>query len=86
MHNGAFTRLRDVVAFYATRGTDPKRWYGAGGELEELPAKYRPFVNVDRSPYDRKRGETPRLDEHEIDAVVAFLETLSDTRIPGAPP
>jgi len=27
MHNGAFTRLRDVIAFYATRATDPKRWY-----------------------------------------------------------
>ncbi len=26
-HNGVFHSLRDAVAFYATRGTDPGRWY-----------------------------------------------------------
>jgi cytochrome c peroxidase len=84
MHNGAFSTLRDVVAFYATRGTDPKRWYPSG-DFDDLAPEYRQFVNVDRPPYDRRVGETPRLDEHEIDAVVAFLETLSDRDIPPAP-
>ena len=35
-------------------------------------------VNVKEVPYDRKPGETPRLDEEEIDAIVAFLQTLTD--------
>jgi cytochrome c peroxidase len=29
-------------------------------------------------PYDRHRGEAPRLSPEEIDAVVAFLGTLTD--------
>jgi len=27
MHNGAFSSLRDAVAFYATRDTNPERWF-----------------------------------------------------------
>ncbi len=78
MHNGYFYSLRDVVAFYATRDTDPERWYGPSATFDDLaPAD---LANVNRSevPYDRKRGEAPRLDDAEIDAVVAFLHTLSD--------
>jgi cytochrome c peroxidase len=78
MHNGAFSKLRDVVAFYATRGTDPKRWYGPGGAFDDLPSKYRTNVGASKPPYDRGPGETPRLDDGEIDAIVAFLETLTD--------
>jgi cytochrome c peroxidase len=77
MHNGAFSKLRDVVAFYATRGTDPKRWY-AGASFDDLPQKFRENVNTSRVPYDRGSGETPRLDGGEIDAIVAFLQTLTD--------
>jgi hypothetical protein len=29
-------------------------------------------------PYDRKEGQRPRLDDDEIDAIVAFLTTLTD--------
>ena len=77
MHNGAFTSLRDVVAFYATRATDPKRWYGAT-TYDDLPEKYRVNVNEIIAPYDRSVGGRPALDEHEIDAIVAFLKTLTD--------
>jgi cytochrome c peroxidase len=80
MHNGAFKTLRDVVAFYATRGTDPRRWYGSNAAYDDLPQKYRANVNADRVPYDRGPGEKPRLDDGEIDAIVAFLQTLTDAQ------
>jgi cytochrome c peroxidase len=78
MHNGSFSKLRDVVAFYATRGTDPKRWYGPGPAFDDMPERHRVNVNTTRVPYDRGVGEAPRLDDGEIDAIVAFLQTLTD--------
>jgi cytochrome c peroxidase len=78
MHNGKFTKLRDVVAFYATRGTDPKRWYRSGKVYDDLPETYRANVRSDRAPYDRGPGQTPRMNDAEIDAIVAFLQTLTD--------
>jgi cytochrome c peroxidase len=84
MHNGAFTRLREVVSFYASRGTDPKRWYRSGQSFDSLPVKYRGRVNVASPPYNRKLGETAALDDQEIDAIVAFLATLTDARYRGA--
>jgi cytochrome c peroxidase len=78
MHNGVFTKLRDVVAFYATRGTNPKTWYPAGVVFDDLPEKFRQYVNAERAPYDRQTGDKPRLDDADIDAIVAFLNTLTD--------
>ncbi|MGE5388908.1 MAG: cytochrome-c peroxidase [Hyphomicrobiales bacterium] len=78
LHNGAFTRLRDVVAFYATRDTDPAHWYPGGKKFDDLPADYHGNVNTSEAPYDRKPGQKPRLSEKDIDAIVAFLETLTD--------
>jgi cytochrome c peroxidase len=78
MHNGTFTRLRDVVAFYATRGTDPKRWYPSGVLYDDVPKRFRGEVNVTSPPYDRRPGYPPALTDAEIDAVVAFLGTLTD--------
>lgn len=78
MHNGRFASLREVVSFYATRDTDPARWYPGGTKFDDLPLQYRKNVNVREVPYDRHPGEAPRLDEAEVDAVVAFLETLTD--------
>ena len=80
MHNGAFTRLRDVVAFYATRSTSPGRWYRSGTVFDDMPKPYREYVNVDKAPYNRQEGETPALDDGEIDAIVAFLGTLTDAQ------
>ena len=42
-HNGALRTLRDAVAFYATRDTDPARWYprnadGSVHAYDDLPA------------------------------------------------
>lgn len=85
MHNASFTSLRDVVAFYATRATDPLRWYKSGTRFEDVPVKYRPYVNAQSIPYNRREGDVPALDDREIDALVAFLHTLTDTRLPKAP-
>ena len=78
MHNGFFTSLRDVVAFYATRSSDPARWYPSGVPYDDLPERYRGNVNELVPPYDRGPGEKPRLDDSEIDAIVTFLRTLTD--------
>jgi cytochrome c peroxidase len=85
LHNGSLKTLREAVAFYATRDTNPERWYpkGAKGKVEkfdDLPARYRANVNVKEVPYDRKPGQKPRLTDEEIDAISAFLETLTDRR------
>jgi cytochrome c peroxidase len=37
-------------------------------------------VNVGIAPYSRRKGDAPALDEAEIDAIVAFLGTLTDQR------
>lgn len=83
MHNGYFEQLRDVVDFYVTRETEPARWYpsaadGTVQKYNDLPERYLANVNTTEVPYDRKLGEQPRLTPEEIDAVVAFLTTLSD--------
>jgi len=82
-HNGAIASLRDSVAFYATRDTDPKHWYpalktGEADKFNDLPSAYKANVNVEEVPYDRKPGQKPRLDDRDVDALVAFLNTLTD--------
>jgi cytochrome c peroxidase len=89
MHNGFFKNLRDVVSFYATRNSDPKRWYGSAGVANDLPAAYLANIVNDRAPFNRAASAGPALSEREIDDVVAFLKTLSDQPPPipsGAPP
>jgi cytochrome c peroxidase len=78
MHNGFFTQLRDAVDFYATRDTHPTRWYPGGAPFDDLPPEYHANVNRTEAPYDRNPGEAPRLDDADIDAIVAFLGTLAD--------
>ena len=82
-HNGAIASLRDAVEFYATRDTDAAHWYptdGHGGvnKFDDLPASAKDNVNIKEVPYDRRAGQPARLDYTEIDALVAFLNTLTD--------
>ena len=81
MHNGAFTSLREVVRFYATRSTNPAIWYPSGVTFDATPAPYRALVDTTSVPYNRRVGEAPAFNDEEIDAIVAFLQTLTD-RIP----
>jgi cytochrome c peroxidase len=81
-HNGIFHRLEDVLDFYATRDTDPKRWYGdtgAGrkGTFNDLPAAYQGNVNVE-APFGGKPGEMPLLTAADRRDIIAFLKTLTD--------
>ncbi|MET0388817.1 MAG: cytochrome c peroxidase [Polyangiales bacterium] len=84
MHNGVFSSLREVLDFYATRSTDPARWYGET-TFDDLPARHRDNVNTDLPPYNQPRGESPRLQPDDIDAILAFLDTLTDQHIPPPP-
>ncbi len=82
-HNGQIKSLRDAVAFYVSRDTQPEQWYPrkagkAVAKFNDLPAKYHSNVNVEEVPYGGKRGGKPSLSDEEIDDVVAFLRTLSD--------
>ena len=81
-HNGSMHALRDVVAFYATRDLRPERWYGrdAAGRVrrhDDLPEPYWKNVNAD-VPFKPRADGKPRLDDREIDDIVAFLGTLTD--------
>lgn len=83
MHNGVFSNLRDAVKFYATRDTNPELWYGKNpdgstNKYDDTPKKYQENINTTEVPYNRKAGEKPSLTDEEIDALVAFLKTLSD--------
>jgi len=78
MHNGAFKTLRDAVAFYATRATHPMRWYKSGVKFDDVPPKYRDQINVNSIPYNRREGDQPALTDADLDAIVAFLRTLTD--------
>jgi cytochrome c peroxidase len=81
-HNGVVHRLRDAVAFYATRDSQPERWYGRGPDgaprrFDDLAPEYWRNVEV-RAPFGQRPGGPSSLNDEEIDAIVAFLETLTD--------
>ena len=87
-HNGRFHSLADALRFYASRDTDPDRWYtvSAAGtaEFDDLPQRLR--GNVDRSdePLTRRKGDPPVWSAAEIDDVIAFLTTLTDRDVIAA--
>jgi cytochrome c peroxidase len=84
-HNGVVRTLRDVVLFYATRDSEPARWYGrrpdgALRRFDDLPAEYRRNIEVG-APFGQRPGGRSSLTDDEIDAIVAFLETLTDADV-----
>jgi len=77
-HNGVVHTLRDAVAFYAERDTDPGKWYPAGADgtvrkFDDLPSAF--ANNVEKGP---PFGEEKHLSGADVDDLVAFLATLSD--------
>ena len=82
MHNGKFTTLREAVAFYATRDTEPERWYPNGEKFDDLPPHLRANVDLDTRPYHRRPGQRPAMNDEEIDDIVVFLQTLTDGYVP----
>jgi cytochrome c peroxidase len=87
-HNGSIRSLRDAVAFYATRDTDPARWYprDADGSVrvhDDLPPPL--AATLDRAPpFEPRPDGRPRLDDREVDDIVAFLRTLTDADVEDA--
>ena len=85
-HNGVYKTLREVVTFYARRAIAPSRIYPAGQKFDDVPPKYRANVNIYAPIYNRREGAAPPMTEGEIDAVVAFLGTLTDSpQVTGTP-
>jgi cytochrome c peroxidase len=88
-HNGVFSTLNEVVSWYATRDTDPARWYlqadGLTPDLpyNDLPALYDANVNVTEVPYNP--GIAPTLTPAQVNLVVSFLCTLTDGYDPAQP-
>lgn len=77
MHNGIFKDLETVVRFYSTRNSNPHFWYGQSVS-NDLPLKYLKNIEVAKAPFNRPSAAGPALSEDEINAIVAFLKTLSD--------
>jgi cytochrome c peroxidase len=82
-HNGVYRSLREVVAFYALRAVAPGRIYPLGQTFDDVPAKYRGNVNIYSPIYNRREGSPPPLSDEDIDAIVAFLGTLTDAPYVG---
>lgn len=80
-HNGAVATLQNAVSFYATRDTDPARWYpvvgGVADKFNDLPLAYRGNVNQ-QPPFGQQPGQPPRLSAQDVQDLVAFLRTLTD--------
>ena len=73
-----FTRRATPILAVVSRKTEA----ASRKKYDDLPASAHENVNVDEVPYDRKPGQKPRLSEKDIDAIVAFLETLTDRNKP----
>jgi cytochrome c peroxidase len=66
MHNGYFTTLKDVVRFYNTRDVASAGW---------------PAPEVAENVNKQDMGDL-KLTDSEIEDIVAFLNTLTDTKFP----
>jgi cytochrome c peroxidase len=89
-HNGVFHSLEEVLRFYATRDSEPARWYprrpnGKVDKFDDLPAKYHSNVNME-APFGGKPGQAPALNRQEIADIIAFLKTLTDGYVPPGQP
>jgi cytochrome c peroxidase len=84
-HNGAFGSLREVLHFYNDRDLAPEKYYprtadGAVRKFDDLPPGYPDNIDHD-PPLDRKPGDAPALSEADIDDLIAFLKTLTDSDV-----
>lgn len=72
MHNGVFKELRTVIEFYDHMGS---------GEQPENPETGLPWENPEtNATVSRTDLSMPALSDTKIDALVAFLKTLTDKR------
>jgi cytochrome c peroxidase len=88
-HNGVFHTLEDAVSFYATRDTNPERWYPKGADgtvrkFDDLPSQYQKNIDYE-PPFGGKAGGAPSLSPEDVADIVAFLQTLTDGYRPDDP-
>lgn len=81
-HNGLVHSLRQAIAFYAERDSDPGKWYPRGADggvrkFDDLPQQYQANINKE-PPFGGRAGDPPALSAAEIDDIAAFLTTLTD--------
>ena len=87
-----FKNLNDVVAFYATRNADPRRWYASCWVANDLPSAYLKNIVSDRAPFNHRPANAyPVFTAAEGDDIVAFrtltdgYTTLPTTAVPATP-
>jgi cytochrome c peroxidase len=83
-HNGRFHTLKEALRFYVRRDTDSRTWYppapsGTVEKFDDLPPALRGNVDVIDEPLTRREGASPAWNDAEIDDVIAFLKTLTDS-------
>ncbi|MEA9389263.1 cytochrome c peroxidase [Acerihabitans sp. TG2] len=82
-HNGVFSSLEQVLAFYNERNTAPQKFYprDPAGHLQrynDLPIQFQGNIDTKDAPFDRKFGDPPAMTERDIRDIIAFLKTLND--------
>lgn len=83
MHNGYFKTLRGVVAFYNDRDVRPACKIEAT-EVEALKNNCWPVPEVAENVNKDELGRLG-LTEHEMDDIVAFMQTLTDGYMTDVP-
>ena len=75
MHNGVFEHLRTVVSFY-------NRYNSRAAAAQLNPETGEPFgfPSVPETLAVKELTHGPALDDRRVDALVAFLKTLTDAR------
>ena len=73
------------MTFYARRAVAPDRIYPPGQAFDDVPPKDQGNVNIYAPIYSRKAGAPAPLSDEDIDAIVAFLGTLTDAPRPANP-
>jgi cytochrome c peroxidase len=84
-HNGVYRTLQAVLDFYNFRDTRPERIYphrknGTIAKFDDLPAPYRGNADTADAPFDRKPGTAPPLNAQAERDIIAFLQTLTDSK------
>ena len=82
-HNGVFQTLDQVLRFYALRDIEPAQFYpvnsdGSVDKFNDLPVTYRGNIDTVDVPFNRHPGDTPALNDDDIQDIIAFLSTLTD--------
>ena len=89
-HNGQIRSLEEAVRFYATRDSNPERWYptvnGKVQKFNDLPKKYHGNIDTQMPLDGRAPGSAPPMNEQDIQDLLAFLDTLTDGYVPPEPP